>query len=104
MPSSLTPPAVSQPGDQRAGGLAGLGVAGAARPDEFSIRRAFARLDADRLDRVIGAWMRTRVLNGRRVIALDGKTVRGAHSRRPGKDGAPHLVAAFDHAAGTVLG
>src|SRR5664279_3726558 len=37
---------------------------------------------------------------GRRVIAFDGKTMRGA--RTPA--GAPHLVAAFDHAAGAVVG
>ncbi|MGH3952316.1 MAG: ISAs1 family transposase, partial [Pseudonocardiaceae bacterium] len=67
------------------------------------LRKLFARLDADALDRTIGAWMwtRTGVAEGRRVIALDGKTVRGA--RRKDK-AAPHLVAAFDHAAGAVLG
>ncbi len=37
------------------------------------------------------------------MIALDGKTVRGARDRKT--DGrAPHLVAAFDHDAGVVLG
>ena len=36
------------------------------------------------------------------MIALDGKTVRGARTRPDGK--APHLVAAFDHATGAVLG
>ena len=36
------------------------------------------------------------------MIALDGKTVRGARTRPDGK--APHLVAALDHATGTVLG
>jgi len=63
----------------------------------------FARVDADALARVIGAWVwtRTGVLAGRRVVAIDGKTVRGA--RRAGGS-APHLVAALDHASGTVLG
>jgi len=38
---------------------------------------------------------------GRLVIAIDGKTVRGAKN----KDGkAPHLVAALAHGIGTVLG
>jgi hypothetical protein len=38
---------------------------------------------------------------GRLVIAIDGKTVRGARN----KDGkAPHLVAALAHGIGTVLG
>jgi hypothetical protein len=35
------------------------------------------------------------------VIAIDGKTVRGA---RTASKAAPHLVSAFDHASGTVLG
>jgi predicted transposase YbfD/YdcC len=41
------------------------------------------------------------VVGGRRVIAIDGKTVRGA---RTATGAAPHLVSAFDHATGTVLG
>jgi len=82
--------------------LADLGVLGRG-PGESTIRRAFGRLEADTLDAVLGAylWTRTTVTDGRRVIALDGKTVRGA--RTPNKV-APHLVAAYDHTAGTVLG
>lgn len=59
-------------------------------------------VDADGFDRAIAAWMAVRVgdIAGRRVIAIDGKTMRGA--RRDGA--APHLVAALDHAAGAVLG
>ena len=55
---------------------------------------------------MIGAWMwtRTRVAQGRRVIAVDGKTVRGARTRGPAAQDPPHLVAAFDHTAGAVLG
>src|SRR5664279_1136666 len=46
--------------------------------------------------------MATRVghLAGRRIIAVDGKTMRGARTT----SGAPHLVAAFDHASGAVVG
>ena len=82
--------------------LAELGVGGRG-PGESTIRRAFGRLDADALDLVLGAylWTRTTVTDGRRVIALDGKTVRGARTRTTT---APHLVAAYDHSAGTVLG
>ncbi|WP_219068006.1 ISAs1 family transposase [Candidatus Mycobacterium methanotrophicum] len=47
-------------------------------------------------------WTRTFTAGQRRVIAVDGKTVRGARTRRDGK--APHLVAAFDHGAGVVPG
>ena len=83
--------------------LGELGASRSARPSESAIRRAFTRVDADVLDAVIGAfcWTRTQVVGARRVIALDGKTVRGA--RTPTR-AAPHLIAAFDHTAGTVLG
>ena len=76
-------------------------------PEESTLRKLFARLDADRLDQVLGAWLwtRTGVVDGRRLIAIDGKTVRGARTRTgPGQSAAPHLVAAFDHDSGTVLG
>lgn len=81
-----------------------FGLASGSVPDESTLRKLFARLDADALDRALGMWMWTRTftVDERRVIALDGKTVRGARTRPDGK--APHLVAAFDHGAGAVLG
>jgi len=71
-------------------------------PSESTMRRTLALLDADDLDARLAGWMATRVghLAGRRVIAVDGKTMRGARTT----DGAPHLVAAFDQSAGAVLG
>jgi predicted transposase YbfD/YdcC len=85
------------------GHLAQLGLTRPHAPDASTFRRVFTRLDAAALDRVLGAclWTRTGSIAGRRVIALDGKTVRGA---RTVTTPAPHLVAAFDHATGTVLG
>lgn len=82
--------------------LAQLGIHGR-RPTESTIRRLFARIDADLLDQLMGAWMweRTSTTNRQRVIALDGKTLRGASSAHAVT---PHLVAALDHATGTVLG
>ena len=82
-----------------------LAVLGAARgpAEESTFRRAFALVSADALDQVLGAWLHTRAMRagGRLVIAIDGKTVRGARN----KDGkAPHLVAALAHGIGTVLG
>ena len=82
-----------------------LAVLGAARgpAEESTFRRAFALVSADVLDRVLGAWLCTRAVQagGRLVIAIDGKTVRGAKN----KDGkAPHLVAALAHGIGAVLG
>lgn len=81
--------------------LASLGLD--RRADESTFRRLFAVLDADLLDRLLGAWAATRtgLVDGRRVVAIDGKTVRGA--REPGR-AAPHLVAALDTATGLVLG
>jgi predicted transposase YbfD/YdcC len=82
-----------------------LASLGAARgpAEESTFRRAFALVSADVLDQVLGAWLWTRTARagGRMVIAVDGKTVRGAKS----KDGkAPHLVAALAHGIGAVLG
>jgi hypothetical protein len=60
-------------------------------------------ISADVLDRVLGAWLsiRAALAGGRLIIAIDGKTVRGAKSKG-GK--APHLVAAPAHGIGAVLG
>jgi predicted transposase YbfD/YdcC len=83
--------------------LARLGVTGAV-PSESTIRRVLQRLDADAFDQLAGAWAaeRTAPARGtRRAIAVDGKTLRGsAH----GGEGGRHLLAAFDHAHGVVLG
>ena len=82
-----------------------LAVLGAARgpAEESTFRRAFALVSPDVLDRVLGAWLHTRAVQagGRLVIAVDGKTVRGAKNKA-GK--APHLVAALAHGIGAVLG
>jgi hypothetical protein len=81
--------------------LAVLGARGAA--EESTFRRAFAAVDADRLDAVLGAWLWTRTtqVSDRLVIAIDGKAVRGARTKTTT---APHLVAALAHGTGTVLG
>jgi predicted transposase YbfD/YdcC len=82
--------------------LATLGATRGAA-EESTFRRAFAAIDADTLDAVLGAWLWTRTVQvtGRLVIAIDGKTIRGART----KDGkAPHLVAALAHGIGAVLG
>nr|WP_245546114.1 ISAs1 family transposase [Nocardia higoensis] len=59
-------------------------------------------MPGDRFDEVIGAWiwLRTGIVGGRRVIAFDGKTLRGA------KDTAGnmiHLLAGLCQHTGTVL-
>ena len=83
--------------------LRSLGVeAGQALPSESTIRRVLQDLEPADLDALLRAWLctRTGTINGRTVIAVDGKTMRGA---RTGEDPAPHLLAALDHATGAVL-
>jgi len=83
--------------------LARLGVTGAV-PSESTFRRTLQRLDADAFDELTGQWAAQRTAPGaqrRRVIAVDGKTLRGSgDGQRPGR----HLLAALDHAHGVVLG
>jgi predicted transposase YbfD/YdcC len=70
-------------------------------PSETTIRRTLGGVDADALDAQVGAWLLvlagydaggTEAAGDQMVVAVDGKTVRGAR----GKDGAaPHLLAAI---------
>ena len=75
---------------------------GQALPSESTIRRVLQDLDPTDLDTHVRSWFctRTGTIEGRTVIAVDGKTMRGA---RAGKDPTPHLLAALDQATGTVL-
>jgi predicted transposase YbfD/YdcC len=70
-------------------------------PTATTIRRTLARLDAQALAATIGAWLADRDRPGqrRRVVAVDGKTLRGA--RRDGRQ--VHLLAAMDHTTRAVL-
>ena len=80
-----------------------LGVTGAV-PSELTFRRTLQRLDADAFDDLAGAWAQQATMPGpkeRRVIAVDGKTLRGSAS---GGEPGDHLLAALDHAHGAVLG
>ena len=73
-------------------------------PSESTFRRVLQRLDADAFDDLAGEWSARRGAPGpkkRRVIAVDGKTLRGsAHDGEGGR----HLLAALDHAHGVLLG
>jgi predicted transposase YbfD/YdcC len=82
--------------------LAGLGI-GAVVPCESTIRRCLQRLDPGVLDVLVGAWMwlRTSHSEGRRIIALDGKSLRGA---RDAAGHLTHLLSALCQHTGTVLG
>ena len=83
--------------------LARLEVSGPV-PSESTFRRTLQYLDADAFDALAGEWGAQRATPApgrRRVIAVDGKTLRGS-----GGDQQPacHLLAALDHAHGVVLG
>jgi predicted transposase YbfD/YdcC len=83
--------------------LARLGVSGAA-PSESTFRRTLQRLNADVFDDLAGQWAAQRTVpapGGRPVVAVDGKTLRGSGHRQ---ENSRHLLAAFDHAHGAVLG
>ena len=83
--------------------LRSLGVeAGQALPSESTIRRVLLDLDPTDLNTRLRSWFctRTGTIEGRTVIAVDGKTMRGA---RLGQASAPHLLSALDHATGAVL-
>jgi hypothetical protein len=51
-------------------------------PSEAAIRKVLGRVDGDTLDRVLGRHLAaaTGAEDGRRVIAVDGKTIRGART------------------------
>jgi predicted transposase YbfD/YdcC len=78
-------------------------------PAEATIRRTLSRLDPDALAAAVGAWLADRDRDPgpagagrRRAVAVDGKTLRGAHP--PDGDGRPvHLLAAMDHTSRAVL-
>lgn len=80
--------------------LAGFGLRAA--PGESTLHKLFTRIDAAALDAelCLYTWTRTTNVGGRRVIAVDGKTLRGSRSTT---QRARHLVAALDHASGTIV-
>jgi predicted transposase YbfD/YdcC len=62
-------------------------------------------VDPAAIDAAVGGWVRSRLATARKakrrvVLAVDGKTLRGA---RPRGGTAPHLMACLDHATGTVI-
>ena len=90
--------------DLTAADLEALGLQGGqALLSESTIRRVLQDLDPTDLDTHVRSWFctRTGTIEGRTVIAVDGKTMRGA---RTGDNPAPHLLAALDRASGVVVG
>jgi predicted transposase YbfD/YdcC len=76
-------------------------------PATTTMWRLLIRLDADLLATILAGWLRTRTRPAtprprryRQVIAVDGKTLRGAHR----SDGSQlHLLSALDTSTGIVL-
>jgi predicted transposase YbfD/YdcC len=95
--------------------LDALGI-GVVVPHESTIRRVLQSVDASALEAALRTWTLRRLAaqapdastparERRRVVALDGKTVRGAHVRdADGGAYQPQLVSVLDHATGAVLG
>lgn len=68
-------------------------------PSEPTLRRTLKSVDAEDVDRRVGAWL-ARQANGK-AVALDGKTLRGSRTE---KTKAVHLVSALLHGEGVVIG
>jgi predicted transposase YbfD/YdcC len=80
-------------------------------PSESTIRRLLGKLDPDRLDAVLGGFVQrlcaqTAPAGRRRVLAVDGKTVRGSRHLDPAgaQVAGRHLLAVIDQRTRVVLG
>lgn len=69
-------------------------------PSESTFRRVLQRVDAVALDRTLGAWRAGQTSLAGQGIAVEGKTLRGAHD---GSRKAPHLLSAVLHQDGLVV-
>lgn len=69
-------------------------------PSEKCIRLTLQRLDAAQFDAKIGSWLVRHNILVHQGIALDGKTLRGAHD---GDKTAPHLLGAVLHREGIIV-
>ena len=93
--------AISQFGRLRRHRLAhALGFKNGKIPAATTLSLLLRDLDADHLDRIIGAWLASRHAGGWDHIALDGKTLRGS---RDGDVPGVHLLAAYAPQASAVI-
>jgi hypothetical protein len=70
-------------------------------PCVATFHRIFSRLDVDQFEAVLGRWFAQQGLPEGEAIAIDGKGLRGIHGEELP---AVHLVAAYAHWKGVVLG
>ena len=94
--------AISQWGrDQGAEVSQALGFTRDRTPCVSTLHQVFSRLDRNSFELTLGKWLQERGLRDGDALAVDGKTLRGIHGRRlPGV----HLVAAYAHQSGIVVG
>ena len=70
-------------------------------PCVSTLHAVFRRLDCAAFEQALSGWLQDRGLPAEEAVAVDGKTLRGIHGEHlPGV----HLVAAYAHHAGTVIG
>ncbi len=77
-----------------------LGSKRSRAPSEKCFRLTLQRLDAPQLDEKICSWLARRKVFADEGVALDGKTLRGAHD---GGKAAPHLLSAVLHREGIIV-
>jgi hypothetical protein len=70
-------------------------------PCVATIQRIFVSLDVDQFEAVLGRWFAQQGLPEGEAIAIDGKGMRGIHGEQLPS---VHLVAAYAHWKGVVLG
>ena len=77
------------------------GESGELTPSVATFHRVFSKLDVEEFERILGEWMRDNGLSAEEALAVDGKGLRGIHGEEiPGV----HLVSAFSHRSGLVIG
>jgi len=87
--------------DQGAPTAQALGFSRDQTPCVATLHRVFRRLNGETFERALGRWLQERGLKASEAVAVDGKTLRGIHGEKlPGV----HLVAAYAHQTGIVLG
>jgi hypothetical protein len=70
-------------------------------PSEPTIRRVLQSIDGEQVDQALMPWLRSLGQGESDAVALDGKTLRGAHRAAGGQ---VHLLGAVFHGTGVVIG
>lgn len=78
-----------------------LGFTRERTPCVSTLHQVFSRLDREAFEELLEQWLGARGLEAGEALAIDGKRLRGIHGEQlPGV----HLVAAYAHQSGIVLG